>query len=237
MFGQTGANVYKAPRAGDGHPDLQGIWQARNSAAANLEAHTSSWGVRAGNSVIVDPADGKIPYKPEALQQRAANLQNRATADPLNKCFLPGVPRMMYLPHPFQIFQTPGQISIASEFAHAIRHVYVNSHGHYAEAEFWMGDARAKWDGETLVIDTGNLNADTWLDQAGNFHSDSLNVVERITRIADDKLSYEAKLTDPNVYTRAWTIRMTLYRLTEPDAQLYEYECHVYLEDERKRGK
>jgi hypothetical protein len=136
----------------------------------------------------------------------------------------------MYLPHPFQIFQTAKQISIASEFAHSIRHVYVNSHGHYAEAEFWMGDARAKWEGETLVINTGNFNADTWLDQSGNFHSELLNVVERITRIADDKLDYQATLTDPNVYTRPWTIRMTLF-------QLFEYECHVYAEEERNRAK
>jgi len=231
---QPGA--YKAPRTSDGHPDLQGIWEARNTAAGNLEAHAASKGIRAGNSVVVDPANGKIPYKPEAAAKVATNFATRATADPVNKCFIPGVPRVMYMPYPFEIFQTEQQISIASEFVHAIRHVYMNSHGHFAEAEFWIGDSRGKWDGDTLVIDTGNFNAETWLDQSGNYHSEKMNVVERITRIADDKLNYEARITDAEVYTRPWTIRMTLYRNTEPDAQLFEYECHAY-GDEGKAAK
>jgi hypothetical protein len=228
------AQAYKAPRAGDGHADLQGIWQARNTAYGSLEAHGASWNIRAGASVIVDPADGRIPYKPEMLAKRDANFKARATADPVNKCFLPGVPRVMYLPYPVQIFQTPTQIEIASEFGHAIRHIYVSNKAHYGEAEFWMGDSRAKWEGDTLVIDNGNFNAETWLDASGNFHSENLRVIERLARTADDVISYEATLTDPDVYTRPFTIRMPLYRDREPNAQLYEYECHVYLEDEGK---
>ena len=153
------AQAYKAPRAGDGHADLEGSWQARNTAYGSVEAHGASWGIRAGASVIVGPADGKIPYKPEMLAKREENFKNREKADPVNKCFLPGVPRVMYMPYPVQIFQTPTQIEIASEFAHTIRHVYVSSKGHYGEAEFWMPDSRAKWEGDTLVIDNGNFNA------------------------------------------------------------------------------
>ncbi|MEO5923663.1 MAG: hypothetical protein ABIR70_07545 [Bryobacteraceae bacterium] len=228
-FAQTTAK--KSP------PDLQGIWQARNTAAGNLEAHSASLGVRGGASVVVDPPDGKIPYKPEALAKRNENFLNRATLDTVNKCFSPGVPRMMYLPFPFQIFQTAAQIDIASEFAHTIRHVYMNSHGHYAEAEFWSGDSRGKWVGQTLVIDSGNFNPETWFDEAGNHHSAQLKVIERLTRIADDKLNYEATITDPETFTRPWTIRMTLYRLTEPNAQLFEYECHMFTAEERKLAK
>jgi hypothetical protein len=227
--------VYKAPRMADGHPDMQGVWMARNTAYGNLEAHGASFGIRAGNSVIVSPVDGKIPYKPEALKQRDANFKARASADPMNKCFMPGVPRVMYVPYPIQIFQTSAQITIASEFAHAVRHVYMNGKGHFGEAEFWMGDNRGKWEGNTLVLDTGNLNAETWLDMSGNFHSAQLRVIERLTRVAADQIRYEATLTDPEVYTAPWTIRMTLYRDTTPDAHLFEYECHVYLEDEGKR--
>ncbi|MEP7353584.1 MAG: hypothetical protein ABI824_10175 [Acidobacteriota bacterium] len=235
-YGQRAA-VYKAPRNPDGHADLQGLWEARNTASGNLEAHAAALGIRAGNSVIVDPPDGKIPYKPEALKKRDENFKNRATLDTVNKCFLPGVPRLMYMPYTFQLFQTPTQVSIASEYAHAIRNVYLNNHGHFEDAEFWMGDNRGKWDGDTLVIDTGNLNEGTWLDQSGNFHSPKLNVVERLTRIADDKLDYRATITDPEVFTRPWTIRMTLYRQTDANAQLFEYECHIYLGDEGKAAK
>jgi hypothetical protein len=226
------AQSYKAPRSPDGKPDLQGIWEARNSAAGGLEAHTASLGIRAGASVIVDPPDGKIPYLPQASARRDENFARRAVSDPLNKCYLPGVPRLMYLPFPFQIFQTADQVAIASEFDHSSRTIYLKG-SHYAEGEFWMGDSRGKWEGETLVVDVADFNADTWLDAAGTFHSEKLRVVERFTRTSPDTLQYEATITDPKVFARPWTIRMPLYLLKEPGAQIYEYECSVYLDDEK----
>jgi len=220
---------YKAPRNGYGQPDLEGIWEARNTAAGSLEAHTASFGIRAGRSVIVDPADGKIPYQPSALAKRDENYKRRAEEDPLNKCYSPGVPRMMYIPFPVQIFQTPGYVAITSEFAHTTRIIYMQRKTHYADAEFWMGDSLGHWDGDTLVVDVGDLNAQTWLDKSGDYHSEALRVVERFTRTAADVLTYEATITDPKVYTRPWTIRMPLYKDRSPDAQIFEYECHAYL--------
>ncbi|MEI9814689.1 MAG: hypothetical protein WDO18_19530 [Acidobacteriota bacterium] len=161
------ATNYKAPRNPvDGKPDFSGIWEPRNTAYGSLEAHSASKGIRAGVSVIVDPADGKIPYKPEALKKRDENFKNREKLDPVNKCYTPGVPRVMTMNYPFEIFQTPKQIQILSEFAHTTRNVYVDSpRGHIAEGEveFWIGDARAKWEGDTLVIDNANFHPDTWL--------------------------------------------------------------------------
>src|SRR5580700_11344300 len=88
--GQPASSAYKAPRTPDGKPDLQGIWEVRNAAASGkLEAHSASAGIRAGESVIVDPPDGKIPYLPAAAAKQAENFKNRAAADPVNKCFLP----------------------------------------------------------------------------------------------------------------------------------------------------
>ena len=228
---------YTAPRTRDGQPDLQGIWQARNTAAVSLEDHGPAAGMRAGRTVVVDPPDGKIPYKPEALAKRDENFKNRAAADPVNKCFLPGAPRVMYMPYPFQIFQTPKYIAIASEFAHTSRTIYMNDKAHYADAEFWMGDSRGHWEGETLVVDVGNFNADTWLDMSGNFHSEALRLVERFTRTAPDTMEYQATFTDPKVFTRPWTLRMPLYLDRDPDAQLFEYECHAYLEEPRQGAK
>ena len=228
--------TYKAPRTPDGRPDLQGVWEVRNTAWGSLEAHGPSHGIRAGNSVVVDPADGKIPYKEAALKQRDANFKSRHEADPVNKCYLPGVPRVMYLPYPFQIFQTPEYVAIASEFAHTARTIFTNGTKHYADAEFWMGDSRATWEGETLVVDVADFNAMTWLDMSGNFHSERMRIVERFTRVAGDEISYQATITDPEVFTRPWTIRMPLYLHRETDAQIFEYECHVYLEDEAKKG-
>jgi hypothetical protein len=220
--------AYSAPRTRDGQPDLQGIWEARNTAAVSLEDHEPATGMRAGRTVVVDPADGRIPYRPEMLAKRNENFKNRAAADPVNKCFLPGVPRVMYMPYPLQIFQTPKYIAIASEFAHTSRTIYMNGKSHYADAGFWMGDSRGHWEGETLVVDVGNHNAETWFDMSGNFHSEGMRLIERLTRTSADTIDYQVTITDPQVFTRPWTIRMPLYLHREPDAQLFEYECHMY---------
>src|ERR1700683_5450921 len=99
--------AYKAPRTPDGLPDLQGIWQVRDTTAAfDVQDHAGALGIPPGRSIIVQPADGKIPYKPAALAKRRENFKNRDAADTLNKCYMPGAPRITYLNFPFQIFET-----------------------------------------------------------------------------------------------------------------------------------
>ena len=102
--GTSAAEQQTLPRTADGKPDLEGIWQASSTAAADLQDHAASLNMLAGRSVI---AGNEIPYQPWAAKKKAENFQNRQTADPLSKCYLPGVPRIMYLDFPFQIFQTP----------------------------------------------------------------------------------------------------------------------------------
>ena len=211
--------------------DLQGIWEARNTAAAGLEAHSADAGIRAGESVIVDPPDGTIPYQPWAAAKRAENFRNRASSDPVNKCFLPGLPRITYMPFPFQIFQTPEFVAITYEYVHASRTVHMKNPKHLEDIDFWMGDSRGRWEGDTLVVDVADNEPSTWLDASGDFHSEALHVVERYTRTTPDTLLYEATIEDPKVYTKPWKISMPLYRHSEKNAQLYEYECHVYKEN------
>src|SRR5580658_3464120 len=222
-----------APEASksDARRDLQGIWEAHSTASAGLEAHSADAGIRAGESVIVDPPDGKIPYQPSAAAKRAENFKNRAAADPVNKCFLPGVPRITYMPFPFEIFQTPEFVAITYEYVHASRTVHMKNPKHLEDIDFWMGDSRGRWEGDALVVDVADNEPSTWLDASGNFHSDALHVVERYTRTSPDTLRYEATIEDPKVYTKPWKISMPLYRHTEKNAQLYEYECHVYKEN------
>jgi hypothetical protein len=222
---------YRAPRTPDGKPDLQGIWEARNTANGNLEAHSASMGIRAGEGVITAPADGKIPYQPAARQKQEENFARRATADPVNRCFLPGVPRITYMPFPFEIFETPEFVAMTYEYDHASRTIHMDRHEHLDGIEFWMGDSRGRWDGDTLVVDVADNNGDTWLDSSGNHHSNAMHVVERYTRTGPDTLQYEATIEDPKTLTKPFTISMPLYRHTEKGAQLYEYECHVYLEE------
>jgi hypothetical protein len=227
------AQTYRAPRAPDGKPDLQGFWQALNTASYNVEPHSPGLGIPAGLGIVVDPPDGKIPYQPAAAAKQQENFKNRARLDPLNKCYSPGVPRMMYLPFPFQIIQTPKFIAITSEYAHTVRNIFFGS-PHIPDLDFYMGDSRAHWEGETLVVDVTGNNDETWFDAAGNFHSDALHMIERYTRIEPDVLTYEATIEDPKVFTRPWKISMPLYRHREKNFRLLEYECQAYPEEDQK---
>jgi hypothetical protein len=228
--------AYKAPRTWNNQPDLQGIWQVRNTAGDNLEPHTAVLGIPAGAGVIVDPPDGKIPYRPDALAKRNENFKNRASQDPVNKCWMPGVPRLTYLPFPLQIFQSANYILIASEYVHNYRTIYINGTKHLDGVDFYNGDSRGRWEGDTLVVDVAGFNDQTWFDRSGNYHSDQLHVVERYTRTAEDVLSYEATIEDPKTFTRPWKINMPLYLHKEPNFRLLEYECHAYLEDAIRDG-
>jgi hypothetical protein len=220
-----------AGAAADDKRDLQGIWEAHSTAEAGLEAHSADAGIRAGDTVIVDPPDGKIPYQPWALTKKQENFKNRSMADPVSSCYLPGVPRITYMPFPLQIFQTPQYVAIAYEYVHASRTIYMNGSKHLDDIDFWMGDSRGRWEGDTLVVDVADNNPTTWLNASGDFHSDALHIVERYTKTSPDTLRYEATIEDPKVFTRPFTIRIPLYRHMEKNAQLYEYECHVYREN------
>jgi hypothetical protein len=221
---------YRPPRTADGRPDLQGIWQVMNAAAWDIQDHNASHGIPAGRGVV----DGNdIPYQPWALKQKQENYANREKRDPVRQCLLPGVPRITYMPHPFQIVYSGDTVNVLYEYGHALRHIYMNGNAHpQGPIEWWMGDSRGRWDGDTLVVDAVHFGPETWFDAAGNFHSDQLHVVERYTRIDADHMRYEATIEDAKVFTRPWKMAMTLYRRVEPDAELLEYECYAYLLEE-----
>ena len=229
------AGSYTGPRTPDRKPDLNGIWQVLGTAHWNLEGHSASEGVPAGFSVV---EGGTIPYQPWALAKRNENFQNRLTADPLRRCFLPGVPRAIYLPLPFEITQTPKHVLIAHEFAHATRTIFLDGTPHLDDLDFWMGDARGKWEGDTLVVDTISLGDKTWFDQAGNFHSDVLKVVERFTPMDATHINYQATIDDAKVFTRPWKMSLIIYRRLEKNLELLDYECaeHVYEKLFKGRG-
>jgi hypothetical protein len=182
------------PRTAGGKPNLEGIWQATSTAAADLEDHAARFNMPAGLSVVTG---GAIPYQPWAAAKKAQNSQNRQKADPLNQCFIPGVPRIMYLDFPFQIFQTPQAIGMAFEWSLDYRLIYTDGSSHPKDIDSWMGDSRGRWEGDTLVVDVSNMNDKTWLDMAGDFHSDALHVVERYRMSGRDTIEYEARSMTP----------------------------------------
>ena len=219
---QTGAGL---PRTADGKPDLSGVWQTVTTANWNLQAHSAEKDVPAGLGVV---EGDEIPYQPAAAAQKRANHASRATADPETKCHLPGVPRITYMPYPFQIFQTPGHIAIVYEYVHAVRRIFMNSPHPEGPVEWYMGDSRGRWEGDTLVVDVVHFTDKTWFDRAGNFHSNALHVVERYTPITPYHIQYEATIEDPKVFTRPWKISMPLYRRMEPNIRVLDYECYAF---------
>jgi len=144
---------------------------------------------------------------------------------------MPGVPRATYMPYPFQLVQTPEYVLLAYEFASASRIVYMDRPDFEAPVDSWMGHNIGRWDGESLVIDVSAQMPDTWLDRSGNHHSIGLHVEERYTAISENHLMYEATITDPETYTRPWTIRLPLYRRIDENMQLLEYKCVEFAEE------
>ena len=215
------------PRTAEGHPDLSGIWQVMNTAEWDIQDHQARPDAPAGMGVV---EGDQIPYQAWAASKKKENFEKRATEDPLAKCYLPGIPRITYTPLPFQIFQAaPKQITIFYQYAHAVRHIFANGSKHpEGHIDWWLGDSRAQWQGDTLVVDVTDFNDLTWFDRAGDFHSDELHVVERYTLADADHINYEVSIEDPKVFTRPWKMSMILYRHKEKNFQLLEHECYGF---------
>lgn len=244
----TAARPAKLP---DGKPNLNGIWQSLNTANYDLEPHSAraalamvpgqfvpvpapqvvalgAVGSVPGGLGVVE--GGQIPYKPEALEKKKENQKDWLNLDPEIKCYLPGVPRANYMPHPFQIFQSKDYVFFAYSYAGAVRNIYMKDPGP-APADSWMGQSVGRWEGDTLVVEVKSFNDQSWLDRSGNFHSDAMVVVERYTPKGPDHLLYEATITDPNTFTKPWKISMPLYRNIEPNAQLMQFKCVEFVEE------
>jgi len=134
------------------------------------------------------------------------------------------------MPYPFQIVQQADKISILYEYLRAVRYIYLNGNPHpEGPIEWWMGDSRGRFEGNTLVVDVVHFNDLTWFDRSGNFHSSDLHVIERYTPTSRDHMLYEVTIEDPKVFARPWKISMPLYRRQEQNAELFEYQCNAYL--------
>jgi hypothetical protein len=218
---QAPAAAKGIPRTSDGKPNLHGIWQVRNRASYNVEDHFARHLMPPGRGVV---EGGPIPYQEWALKKRDENYANRYKVDPLASCYMPGVPRIMYMEHPFQIFQERDHVAMLFEWSLVYRIIYTNGSKHNDGIEFWMGDSRGRWEGDTLVVDVGNFNGKTWFDMSGNFHSEALRLTERYTMTDPDTIRYEVTVQDPKVFTRPWKMSMPIYRHKDMDRVL-EYHC------------
>jgi hypothetical protein len=215
---------FDPPRQPDGHPDFQGVWGSTALVAAfNVEGQKAFYNEPGGPSVIVDPSDGKLPYLPAALQKANDNHVHRER-DPTGHCHTHGVPRLLVPPFPIELVEDSLHVVLLSETEHSDRIIPLDGRPHPKNYRAWNGDSRGHWEGDTLVVDVSNFNGRTWLDQAGNIVDENEHVVERFTMTSADTIAYEARVDDPTVYSRPWTMRITLRRQA-PGAELIEYDC------------
>ena len=243
-------------RTVEGKPDFNGIWQALNEAHWDLEAHAARPGMvtqpgvypfeyarvpaapvvalgAAGGvpaSLGVVQGDGRIPYTAEAAEIKAENAAHWIDRDPELKCYLPGIPRAMYMPYPFQIIQSTNKIQMAYAFTSTARTIHLDEVEGPPD-DTYMGHSVGRWEGDTLVVDVTHFNGKNWFDRAGNFHSTALRLEERFTPLTADALQYDVTIEDPNVFTEPWRISMPLYKRLEPNMQLLEYRCIEFVEE------
>jgi hypothetical protein len=240
-------------RLPDGHPDMQGFWTppaitdiepaqgrgGRGGAAGGGAARgggapppggggaaASGFGLGGGGNRIIDPPDGKIPYKPEARAKQQDILQHHMADEPELHCYQSGVPHSESNQFGVQIIQTPGYFVQLSEFMHTVRIIPTDGRPHIdPKSRLFQGDPVGHWEGDTLVVDTTNQNTKTWFDTSGNFKTEALHVTEKFTPQDANTIVYEVTVTDPNIYTQPWTARWNIGRnrqTTMSDGHPYE---------------
>lgn len=226
--GEPGPPVRRLP---DGTPDLSGLYSA-NSGGANygLERNQQDFLTPGTQGIVVDPPDGVLPYRDWARAERINREEPyRGYDDPTAHCFVAGgVPRSLYTPSPFQILQPPGYVVFLFERM-AWRIVPLDGRDHLPDSiRLWQGDSVGHWEGDTLVVETTNLNGKTWLNERGDVVSYAETVVETFEPQDANTIDYRATVTDPIVYTAPWTIEM---RLGRTDDEILEVACHEENQD------
>jgi hypothetical protein len=175
----------------------------------------------------------KSPYK-EQLDQHNVDEVAGKVADPVALCFPPGMPRMMVMVYGMEVLQTPGQVTMTSEWQDASRRVWLNQSSHPPANELdstYAGHSIGHWEGDTLVVDTVGIREDVPVNFVGLPHSARMHIVERFTSKTPGVLTDEIKIDDPDVFVAPW-VQVQTYRY-RPDLHLEEYVC---LENNRNVG-
>ncbi len=230
------AKSFTPRRTPSGRPDFQGYWRSRLTQSFSVEGVAENhpfvkdinerWDV--GASEIIEPADRKIPYLPAAARIGREGINFREYVDPRATCSTGGVPRLA-LQDPSQILQPPTDDHVLwlHEDHHQFRVIAMDQRPLPGRnVTTWNGVSRGRWQGNTLVIETANFNGYTWIDDSGNFYTNTARATERLTMVDADTIHYEATIEDPTVYTRSWTVAWALVRDTTPGGyELFEEAC------------
>ena len=181
-------------------------------------------------------ADGKAPPLNAAgkaiYKQRAADAKAGKKPDPMEACLPPGTPRSLVVDEPFMIAQTAAKITFFHQIYHVIRHVYLDGPLKLGEDRdvLWEGHSSGRWEGDALVIESGDFNGKQWLDESGLPQSPDMRVTERIRRTGADTLEDLITYDDAKYYSAPWTARLT-FKAQAPSTILVEEDCAEKLLD------
>jgi len=234
LLGQApGAAKSAIPRLANGKPDLTGVWQSATTRRGTWEEANSGTGL---GGTGVDPTapvaapsldrQGRpgAPYQPWAAQKVLESFNKRAIDDPTALCLPPGIPRVVSVGlFPLQIMQSPNQTIMLFEYMNVFRAIPMNTKHPDDLEPSYLGDSVGHWEGDTLVVDITSFNDKTWLIGAGTFHTESLHVTERFTRVNKDQIDYDAIMEDPKVLTKPWPYHTTF--MLREGTRLREYAC------------
>lgn len=199
-------------------PRIAGYWQV----SAPIKALTTADGKAPPLN-----AEGRKLYK-----QRAAERKAGPNPDPMDQCLPPGTPRSLLVNEPFMIAQTPIKVTFFHQIYHVIRHVYLDGPLKLDPNDLqslWEGQSSGRWEGDTLVIESGDFNGKQWLDDSGLPQSPDMRVTERIRRADANTLENQITFTDARYYSAPWTAKVTFRAL--PSTLLVEEDCAEKLLD------
>ena len=190
-------------------------------------------------SLIVDPPNGRAPLRESAAAIRDyyfAHVEDDYIYSTVwDRCLTRGVPGSM-LPagynNAYRFIQTADTFTIVHEMIHDVRVIHLNKEEHIDDkVKLYMGDSVARWEGDTLVVETANYNDRGMIASSSAGArlkavpvTEDLNVVERFTRVSEGTIIWSATITDPEIYTQPFTISMPLTR--DDEYVMYEYACH-----------
>ena len=199
-----------APRTRDGKPDFSGTWSAPGFSTKYLENLA---------------ADGvEVPMLPWAAALYKERLADSSKDRPSTRCLPHSVTDFDAHHMPKKVLQTSGEIAMLFESYHSFREIFIDGRELPKDLDpAWFGYSVGKWEGDTLVVHTAGINANTWLDDGGHPHTDALHVTERFRRPDFGHIEVRLTIDDPKAYSKPWTVKIPWEFL--PDTELLDWVC------------
>jgi hypothetical protein len=212
-----------APRAADGKPDFSGTWDVEHNKACPPEGCIDFYAPQEFGNIGWGLKDG-LPFQPWARDLAKSRSAALRKDDPLSHCLPIGILELQTIPMFRKIIQVPGLLVILNEYNASYRQIFTDGRPMPADPQpSWTGYSTAKWDRDTLVVETSGFRDGIWLDTRGDPITDAAKVTEKFRRPNLGRLEVEFRVDDPKAYTKPWTIKLN--QILQLDTDLLDYIC------------